>query len=95
MAEQTTQIGVKQAVQIARDYLLDVYDGQALPNLLLEETQISEDEQYWHITFSFDTGHQETIYRLNIPITRPERAYKVVTIQASNGKVESLTNRVF
>ncbi len=90
-------IEVKQAVQVALDFVKDLYEKENLENFHLEEVELSEDEQYWLITVGFNIGighiqtHAKTIFNLgDTTVTRPERAYKVVKIDSEKGKALSL-----
>lgn len=98
-----TKIGLRQAVNLAREHLQQVYDADELDGLRLEETEI--DEQHnddWLITFS--------LYREGVPmemdpyaaaigvvtLPRPvplERDYKQIRIDAHTGKVKAMTIR--
>ena len=98
-AENQTRIDVREAIRIAQDYINNVYAYQ-LPHLLLEEVEESEDGEYWYITFGFDTDRivdTDTMTAtasllLNV---RPKffRAYKLITVRASDGKVMSMKIR--
>ncbi len=99
MTQQETRISVKQAVHIARDYILELYDGQDLPNLMLEEVQMTDDDQHWLITFGFDTNRPTQImndpYSLPLQRIRSQyvREYKRITLSANTGDVVGMTIR--
>jgi hypothetical protein len=90
-------IDVKQAIQIARHYILDLYEPQTLQGPLLEEVERSDDEQYWLVTFGFDTDRLtlESSRGISIPIVRPKyvREYKTIKVRAETGDVESMKIR--
>jgi len=96
-AENQTRIDVREAIRIAHNYIIYVYENE-LPNLLLEEVVESEDGEYWYITFGFDTesptepDESGTPTLLNV---RPKffRAYKLITVRAADGKVMSMKIR--
>jgi len=46
-------IEVKKAVQIAFDYLTDLYDGKRFYDPELEEVELTDDVKYWLITLSY------------------------------------------
>jgi hypothetical protein len=94
-------IDVKQAVQIARDYMHTVYSDEEIPNLLLEEVKRTDDDQYWLITFGFDTK-QKPDYSPTLDVVglanpvRPQfiRAYRTIKVRADTGEsVEMSTVR--
>ena len=98
-----TEIGLRQAVDLARRHLQQVYTAADLKGVRLEETEI--DEQHnddWLITFS--------LYRQGVPMKmdpylaamaagKPpqpiplERDYKQIRIDAHTGKVKAMTIR--
>jgi hypothetical protein len=91
-------IDVKQAVQIGREYLQTFYKPEETPNLMLEEVQRSEDDQYWLITYGFDTNQEvtELVGEFSLAnLVRPKyvRSYKQVKIRAEDGQPVSMTIR--
>lgn len=102
-----TKIALRAAAQNAKAYLndLDGFLGNNFKNLLIEETELSEDEKYWLITIGFD---REVEKRKNIipnnPLMSPEvvevisgrkqfaieRVYKVFKVDSSTGEVVSM-----
>ena len=79
---------VKKAVELARGYLADVLQV-SLSQLLLEEVELSEDQQFWLTTFSYpaDEGSPFQV------MLGGNRAYKVVKLQADTGKFVSMKIR--
>jgi hypothetical protein len=96
-------ISVKDAVTIARQYFESLND-QPLNNLRLEEVQLSEDESLWLVTLGYDTGNaiKEELERYVDPyesfvgskqsIERMERAYKLISIRAVDGRPIQVKN---
>ena len=82
-------IDVKKAVELAKGYLSDVLEVP-VHLMLLEEVELSEDQQSWLITLSFPDPS---------PSPNPlvaalrEREYKVVRLQADTGKLVSIKIR--
>ncbi len=81
-------VDVKKAVELARGYLSDVLQVPTA-QLLLEEVELSEDQQFWLITLSYPE-----------PITSPaqlivgqNRAYKVVKLHSDTGEFVSVKIR--
>jgi hypothetical protein len=63
-------IGLREAISKTVDYIDDVKDtlGKNLENLLVEETELSEDRKFWLITIGFDREvdpNKERIYESN------------------------------
>lgn len=77
-------IDVKQAVDIASQYLISLFADKAPSNIQLEEVELSEDEKYWFITLSFT----ETV-----PFLVPRKSYKLFKINADTGQVQSMKIR--
>ncbi len=46
-------LDVKQAANLARQYLIELFDYRELWGLTLEEAELSEDGKHWLITLSF------------------------------------------
>ncbi|MEO8395573.1 MAG: hypothetical protein ABI700_21440 [Chloroflexota bacterium] len=95
MAQQTEQrIDVREAITNARDYIKFVYEDQKLGRLMLEEVELSEDESKWLITVGFDVAAPPTKYAGISPLI-PDfvRSYKIITVDAFDGKVLSMKIR--
>ena len=76
-------INVKEAAEAAKAYLGQF--GTDLPELLVEEVEKSEDDQFWLITL----GYSET--PLAIQFGAMDRKYKLFRIGAKDGNVVSMT----
>jgi hypothetical protein len=81
-------IPIKQAVQTAYDFFDSLYSQPRPSGILLEEVKLTEDEKEWHVVLGFDRprmtfdfGNQQ----------EPERAYKLIIIDAQTGQPKSLT----
>ncbi len=83
--ESITIIDVKKAVNIASEYVSYLFDDKVY-NLRLEEVEISDKEDFWYVTLSFEK---------HPPIGRipQHREYKKIKINAVTGKVKSVTVR--
>ena len=88
-------IDIKQAVKSATEYLISLYDSVELNDLMLEEVELSEDDQYWLVTLGFTTrisvsvepvlkiaGHKEAM-----------RQFKVIKINTITGEPLSMKIR--
>ena len=78
-------IDVKQAVDIASQYLMSLFADRLPSDIQLEEVELSEDEKYWFITLSFREA-----YFAGIP---PRKNYKLFKINADSGQVQSMKIR--
>lgn len=98
-AESRSIIDVRQAARIARDYVKHVFTDEAISGIQLEEIELSEDEKYWYVTIGFDTNRlaEETSFGgiVTYPFGKSKyiRDYKLVTVRASDGEVESVKIR--
>jgi hypothetical protein len=89
-------IDVKQAVQIALQYCAQLFGNQN--QLRLEEVELSEDEKHWLITVGFDEPVPSRTDALGQALQgfmpkQYERKYKVVDVDAENGKVKAVKIR--
>lgn len=87
-------IDVKQAVQISRNYLSELYQSDEIRDLSLEEVELTEDNRFWLVTLTFT---QQMMQPLN-PIeamTGPKyaRFLKEIRIDAETGQVRSMKNK--
>jgi hypothetical protein len=72
---------VKDAVKVAENYMDSLY-SDSVRGLLLEEVELSDDEQFWCVTLSWD-----------VDILGTQRTYKVFKIRANDGTVVSMKMR--
>ncbi|MGP8256486.1 MAG: hypothetical protein ACLQMU_12520 [Methanoregula sp.] len=94
-------IDVKEAVALAFSEVERLYGKQAV-DLLLEEMEMTEDENFWLITVGFsllDTrGGKATGGRMSKTVAAAlgmyQRKYKVFKIDRRNGKIISMKMRV-
>lgn len=59
-------IEMQNAVRIAKTQAQQLFDGQTLPNLMLEEVDFDETKQVWLITLGYDS-HQ-LIKTIKVPV---------------------------
>ena len=86
---------VKEAVQIAQEYLTELYESEQITNVGLEEIVFDDTSNSWKITIGFSRpwDHKNNLVG-TLGDGLPERSYKVVSINGDSGKVESLVDRV-
>lgn len=87
---------VKQAVQIAKQYVSDLFEGEPIANIGLEEVVYEDESNTWKITVGFSRPwHRKSPLTAAEMLGGPfERAYKVVQIDDGTGKIESLMDRI-
>jgi hypothetical protein len=90
-------VDVKQAVTKAMDYLEDMYQTDQFKDVLLEEVDLSEDNEFWNVTIGF-TRRQETtsggpMATLIGQSSEFKREYKVFRIDAKTGDLRSMRSR--
>jgi hypothetical protein len=83
---------VKEAVQKANAYLSEVLNIEP-EKLLLEEVELSEDQQFWLVTLSFPVQYQLSSVAAVLGGTGVTRAYKIVKLQADSGVLVSIKIR--
>lgn len=95
---------IHEAVRIAKDYCLDVFESENVYHLGLEEIVYDEITDSWNVTIGFTRIWQDenrqpvqkrsTVGELFGVTNRADtREFKLVEIGASDGKVKSLTIR--
>jgi hypothetical protein len=90
-------VDVKQAVAKAMDYLKDMYQIDQFKDVLLEEVDLSENNEFWNVTIGF-TRRQETtsggpMATLIGQSSEFKREYKVFQIDAKTGDLRSMRSR--
>ena len=96
---------VKEAVRTAKEYIADIYAGENVQHVGLEEVVFDETENAWKVTIGFfrpwDGTQQslvEKIERLSKTSPYPgwkQRSFKVVHIDNRTGEAFSMTHRTF
>lgn len=86
---------VKEAVRTAKDYLAELFEGEQIMNVGLEEIEFHEAGNKWVITIGFSRPWDlKNVLTAALGDGRPARSYKVLHINDVSGTVESLTDRV-
>ena len=104
MSLTTTKIGVKQAVQVAKSYVLDAFAGDNIEHVGLEEIAFDDEHDQWLITIGFSRPwDKETVdraafesgawsFRYQELLKLLQRTYKVVSV-SRDGTVKRVENR--
>jgi hypothetical protein len=82
---------VKEAVKIATEYIQTLFQERQIPELRLEEVELSPDNQFWEVTLSF-VVREPTAY-LSLGDAARTREYKIFRINAETGQVQSMKIR--
>jgi hypothetical protein len=82
---------VKEVVKTATDYIHTLFPERQIPELRLEEVELTADGQYWEVTLSF-VVHEPTAY-LSLGDAARTREYKTFRINAETGQVQSMKIR--
>jgi hypothetical protein len=83
---------VKQAVQIAKTYVADLFAEENIQQLRLEEVEFDEAGAVWRVTIGFSRPWSRTGL-LASELLNPPRAYKVVQMRDEDGQVISVKDR--
>ena len=86
---------VKQAVQKAKAYVLDLLADEQVMNLGLEEVEFDEADSAWSVTVGFSRPWNTTKNAFATLAGEPsaKRAYRVVRIRDNDGEVLSFKRR--
>lgn len=84
-------LDVKQAVKVATEYIQSLFSPDQIPELRLEEVELSEDGKFWLVTLSF-APKQNSPY-LSLGEAAKTREYKIFQVSAESGQVQSMKIR--
>lgn len=97
-------VAVKEAVKLSLENLGDLFPGETMPGLRLEEVARSEDQHNWEVTVSYlnpdfdrevasrEKGNNGLSYFLGDKKNIPSRLYKTVTISVEDGTLVGIRN---
>ena len=84
---------VKEAVQAARLHIVDLFAGEEITNVGLEEVEFDDRVDAWKVTIGFSRPWERQ-GALGVSLgLKVERSYKVVHID-SDGRIRSVKDRV-
>ena len=90
-------IDVKRAVSKAMGYLRDMYTIEEFKDVLVEEVDVSEDNEFWNVTIGFTRRQESTsggpMATLIGQSAEYKREYKVFQIDAETGDLHSMRSR--
>jgi hypothetical protein len=94
-----SEIDVKQAVRLAKDFAAGIYDNEKISRLGLEAVERTEDGKYWRVTLGFSRPWSQPKARKSEvakslervlggpPESKVEREYKVFRVDVQSGEV--------
>ena len=87
---------VREAVAVAKGYLTNLYTGEDIADLGLEEVEFDELSDQWSITLGFARPWERPSQRraLSAGDRIGARAYKVLRIDDETAEVKSLKDRI-
>ena len=87
---------VKQAVAMAKNYVVDLFANEGITDVGLEEIEFDDLERLWQITIGFSRPWDQNISSILAAAgsrTGKRRTYKRIAIRDHDQKVLSVTNR--
>ena len=86
---------VKEAVTVAKGYVVDLYLGEEIANVGLEEVEFDRVSNEWCVTIGFIRPWNRTLPNaLALASRASARSYKVLRIDDDSGEVKSLKDRI-
>ncbi len=86
---------VKEAARTAKEYVADLYAGEEIMNVGLEEAEFDNRSNDWKITIGFSRPwDRKTNLAAALEGGLPARSYKVVRIDDDDGHIISLKDRL-
>lgn len=86
---------VKQAIITAKHHIADLFEGEGLVNLGLEEIRFKDSNNRWEITLGFSRPWNASRNAMSALTGEalPKRTYKVVVLKDESGEVVEIRNR--
>jgi len=82
---------LKEAVQKSKTYLSEVFPISFVQDFQLEGVELSDDERYWEVTFSY--WSRESSQADKVDFSNPlYKTYKTVKLRASDGLLFGVKN---
>lgn len=86
-------ISVKEAVNTAIKFVVEMFSQENLMGLRLEEIELSEDGLWWYLTLSFVRGTSPGAIASAMSGGSTNREYREVHVSATSGEVRSVKIR--
>ena len=91
-------MNMKEAARTAKEYVADLYAGEQITDVGLEEIEFDDRSNDWVVTIGFARPWDQRINSLAATLERkrvPARSYKVVRIDDDDdGRITSLKDRL-
>jgi hypothetical protein len=88
-------MNVKEAVQTAKEHVVDLFDGEDIDFVGLEEVVFDDESNHWLITIGFSRPWDRPKTLSAALREEPlRRSYKTVHIDDADGRVISLKDRI-
>ena len=88
---------MKEAVEIAKNYIVDLFKDEGIRNLGLEEVDFDDRTSSWNVTIGFSRPWDIRTTTMIAALTHQEgpfsRSYKIVRIDDKTKKIRSVKNR--
>ncbi len=84
---------VREAVQMAKDYVAEIFADESIANVGLEEVEFDEMEQVWAITIGFSRFWGRIGDVVRALDGNAARTFKIVRIEDNTGRVQSIKHR--
>ena len=85
---------VKEAVHSAKEHIADLFAGEEIMHVGLEEVEFDHSAKTWKITIGFSRPWDRRFGNtLAVRERHPTRSYKVVNINDESGQAESIRDR--
>ncbi len=97
-------VAVRDAVKLSLETLRELFPGESMPDLRLEEVMLSDDERRWEVTVSYlnpdferdlasrERGNHGLAQFLTEKQNVPTRLYKTVSLNAELGTLLGVRN---
>ena len=88
---------VREAVSVAKSYLTQLYLGEDIDHVGLEEVEFDGGSNQWRVTIGFSRpwDQKPPFANMSAPASRiSTRSYKVLRIDDDSGEVQSLKDRI-
>lgn len=84
---------VKQAVQMAKEHVVELFADEPIENVGLEEVEFDESNQVWAVTIGFARYWGGPLRDDFVRAIATSRDFKIVRIEDKSGRVQSVKHR--
>jgi hypothetical protein len=88
------KLTLKEAVHKAKSFVLDLYQGEQVTDILLEEIQLSSDKREWQVTIGFTPPWMQRGVHAMLGTHPANRVYKQMSVDVETGEVRDLRIRL-